>query len=311
MLSSPGDVAFTLFGFPVYYYGIIMACAVFVGFLTANYIYRTSLRTNEVSVAIQKNNNWIASSHSLLAMTNKNLVLDISPWLIISGIIGARLYYCIVNYSYYIHKPLEIFFIRQGGLSVHGMIIAGALALLYFSKKYKIPFFRLTDVFLCGTILAQSIGRWGNFFNSEAFGYPCDLPWKLYIPISHRPIEYVNFEYFHPTFLYESILDFGIFIILIFTLTNKNVMLKLFQHLSTFKILPKSIGNKIPKQVRNDNINGIVTSLYLILYGIVRIFVEHFRIDSALNILGFPIAQIISLLMLIVGIVLMTNVLRK
>ena len=72
------------------------------------------------------------------------------------------------------------------------------------------------DVFLCSTALAQSIGRWGNFFNSEAFGLPTDLPWKLFIPISHRPMDYINVEYFHPTFLYESILDLAIFLILVF-----------------------------------------------------------------------------------------------
>ena len=247
MLNSPGDIAFTLFGIPVYYYGIIIAFAVFVGFFISYYLYKKYYN-------------------------NRNLILDISPWLLIFGIIGARLYYCVINYSYYINKPLEVFFIRQGGLSVHGMIIAGALALFCFSKKYKVSFFRLTDVFLCGTVLAQSIGRWGNFFNSEAFGLPCNLPWKLYIPISHRPSEYINYEYFHPAFLYESILDLVIFIILF----------------SLFKKFSQK--------------SGIITSLYLILYAIVRIFIEQLRLDSALNIFGIPIAQIVSAVMIVLGI---------
>ena len=250
MLSSPGDVAFNLFGFPVYYYGIIMAFAVFTGFCVSYFLYKKYYG-------------------------NPSVIFDISPYLIIFGIIGARLYYCLVNYSYYIHKPIEIFFVRQGGLSLHGLIIAGFLAILYFSKRYKIPFLKLTDVFLCGTILAQSIGRWGNFFNSEAFGLPCNLPWKLYIPISQRPPEYINYEYFHPTFLYESILDIIIFTVLI----------------SLFKRFSKSSGK--------------ITALYLIFYSIARIFVESLRIDSVLNIFGIPVAQVISLILLITGIILL------
>lgn len=248
--QSPGEVAFYINSFPIYFYGVVLAFAVFVGFFTAYKLY----------------NHYFKDDASI--------ILDISPLLIITGVMGARLYYCLTNYAYYMSKPIEIFNIRQGGLSVHGMIIAGLLTLLYCSKKYKIKFLKLTDVFLCGTILAQSIGRWGNFFNSEAFGLPCSLPWKLYISISHRPIEYINFEYFHPTFLYESILDFLVFIILF-------ILFKRFYKTS-----------------------GLITGLYLILYSIVRIVVESFRIDSVLNILGFPIAQLVSILILIIGILL-------
>ena len=125
-------------------------------------------------------------------------------------------------------------------------------------------FAKVCDVCFCGAALAQSIGRWGNFFNSEAFGVPCDLPWKLYIPPINRPLEFAGYEYFHPTFLYESILDFLIFILL----------------LCLFKKLSKT--------------PGIVTCLYIFLYSLARIAVENIRIDSALNIYNFPIAQIVS-----------------
>jgi phosphatidylglycerol:prolipoprotein diacylglycerol transferase len=176
-----------------------------------------------------------------------------------------------VNFSYYSHHPLEIFSIRQGGLSIHGMIIVGIVALWGFAKFYKLSFLKLCDVFLCASALAQSIGRWGNFFNSEAFGLPTNLPWKLYIPYSHRPLQYINFEYFHPTFLYESILDFLIFVILFLCF--------------------KKLSQK----------SGTIAAMYLIMYSLVRIFVEHLRIDSVLNIAGFPIAQIVSVVMLICG----------
>lgn len=245
--QSPSEIAFTILGFPIYYYGIILAFAIFVGVCTADflckkYYYKTSY------------------------------IFDFTPYMIILGILGARLYYCAVNYSYYIAHPLEVLYIRQGGLSIHGMIIIGILSLWGFSKIYKISFLKLADVFLCASALAQSIGRWGNFFNSEAFGTPTDLPWKLFIPVSHRPIEYFGFEYFHPTFLYESILDFCIFLVL----------------LGMFK--------------RKFN-SGMIACFYLILYSVVRIFVEYFRIDSVLSITGFPVAQVMSVVMLFFGIV--------
>lgn len=245
-ISSPGEIAFSIFGFPVYYYGIILACAIFIGVFTADFLYKKYY-------------------------DKTSYIFDFTPYMIILGILGARLYYCAVNYSYYLAHPFEIFYIRQGGLSIHGMIIIGILSLYFFSKIYKMPFLKLADVFLCGTALAQSIGRWGNFFNSEAFGTPTNLPWKLFIPISHRPLEYINFEYFHPTFLYESILDFCIFLVLVFCF-KKNFT------------------------------SGKIACLYLILYSVVRIFVEHFRVDSVLNIAGFPVAQIISLIMLLFGV---------
>ncbi len=246
MFSSPGEIAFRIFNFPVYFYGIILAFSIFTGISCAYVLYKYFYERDKASN-----------------------ILDFAPYLIILGIAGARLYYCLVNYSYYLQSPIEIFFIRQGGQSIHGMIIAGILSLWIFSKIYKMSFLKLADVFLCATSLAQSIGRWGNFFNSEAFGTPTDLPWKLFISIAHRPYQYIDFQYFHPAFLYESILDLLIFIILL--------------------ILFKNFSKK----------PGIIACTYLILYSFVRIFIENIRIDSALNVHGLPVAQIMSFILII------------
>ena len=248
MFQAPTQTAINILGFPIYYYGLILAFAVFVGVCVNYLLYKKYYKNGEI-------------------------ILDISPALIFSGVIGARLYYCLVNSQYYLDKPLEIFNIRQGGLSIHGMIFVGILMLYFCAKQHKISFLRLSDVFLCGTTIAQSIGRWGNFFNSEAFGTPTNLPWKMYISLSHRPEQYLNFEYFHPTFLYESLLNFLIFIILL-------VLLK-----------------------RWHNKAGLVTCSYLILYSLARIYVEHYRIDSVLNICGIPIAQVVSGIILLLGII--------
>lgn len=258
MFQSPAEVAFNIFGFPVYYYGIILALAIFIGVYASYFLYK-----------------------KFYGLDKASCIMDFAPYLIIIGIIGARLYYCLVNYSYYIENPLEIFYIRQGGLSIHGVIIIGILTLFAFSKIYKMSFLKLIDVFLCGTALGQCIGRWGNFFNSEAFGTPTNLPWKLFIPLSQRPAQYVKFEYFHPTFLYESILDLIIFLIL----------------LAIFKGCSKH--------------PGIIACTYLILYSFVRIFVEHFRIDSVLNIYGYPVAQLVSLLIILFATVFMVFLIYK
>lgn len=256
--QSPSEIAFNIFGIDIYWYGIVLAFAIFVGFYTA---YKLCKR-------------YYSEQYT-------DFAADYSSILIIVGILGARLYYCLVNFSYYAIHPLEIINIRQGGLSVHGMILFGVTALYFFAKSKKLSFLKLADIYLCASLLAQSIGRFGNFFNSEAFGYPTNLPWKLYIPISKRPAEFINFDYFHPTFLYESILDFIGFVILL--------------------ILYKKFSKH----------SGLIACLYLVLYSIIRIFVEYFRIDSALNISGIPVAQIMSLFLFIIGIAGICLILRK
>ena len=241
MFESHSQIICTIFGIHIYFYGVILATAIITGTFVADYI------------------------GSKFFNLRKETVIDMSPYLVIAGIIGARLYYCLLNYDFYLRFPTEILAIRHGGISIHGAIIGGFIGLFIFAKRHNISIPKLCDVSSIGLILAQSIGRWGNFFNSEAFGTPTNLPWKLYIAEQYRPIPYTNFEYFHPTFLYESILNLIIFLILL---------------------------SLVKKQKFNRD--GNIALLYLILYSIARIFVEHFRIDSVLYIHGIPIAIIVS-----------------
>ena len=244
IIQSPGEIAFYIFNFPVYSYGIILAFAVFLGVCTAEILAKKFSDVPE------------------------NFFVDNSPAVIIAGILGARLYYCIVNYPYYIHNPLEIFDIRQGGLSIHGMLIAGIITFYFLAKKYRVNLLRLLDVLACSVILAQSVGRWGNFFNSEAFGYPTGGNWGVFIPVSQRPVEFLNYEFFHPAFLYESFLDLVVFFILLFILR------------------------------KTHRCSGYAFFWYLILYSVVRIFVESLRIDSVLNFAGIPVAQWVSFIII-------------
>lgn len=257
--QSPGDILISISGFSIYNYGIILAFACLVGVYTAYKIFKYYNPEQ-----------------------NYEKFWDFSAYALIIGFLGARLYYCILNPIYYFQNPLEILNFREGGLSIHGGIITGIIGLILLSKKYKLPILNVLDSFVCGTAIAQSIGRWGNFFNSEAFGYPTNLPWKLFIPASQRPPQYLNYEYFHPTFLYESILDILVFIILL------------------------QFMNKYAKTMP-----GITLFAYLILYSCVRLFVETLRIDSALNISGIPIAKIISIILIMSGIMGIAIIINK
>ena len=249
MFTSPSQILCTICGVNIYYYGVIMAIAISVGTLYSD---------------------WVGTK--FFGLKNETII-DLAPYLIIFGILGARLYYCALNYDFYLRFPTEIIAIRHGGISIHGAILGGALGLWLFSIRHKISALKLADVCALGLPLAQAIGRWGNFFNSEAFGRPTDLPWKLYIAPQYRPIPYQDCEYFHPAFLYESILDVLIFVVLI--------------------LLMKS--NKIKKE-------GNIALIYLILYSVVRILVESVRIDSVKYLFGLPVAICVSVGIIIVSI---------
>ena len=216
---------------------------------------------------------WAGTKFSEL---KKETIIDMSPYVIIFGLLGARLYYCIMDYDFYLRFPTEIFAIRHGGISIHGAIIGGFLGLLIFAFRHKISIKKLCDVSAIGLPLGQSIGRWGNFFNSEAYGAPTNLPWKLYIAPQYRVIPYQDVSFYHPAFLYESLFDLLIFGILFYILkTKKN----------------KKDGN--------------IALVYLILYSIARIIVEFCRIDSIRYVFGLPVAIVVSVCIIIFAFILL------
>lgn len=259
MFTSPGEIAFHIGSLPIHYYGIIIAFAILVGVYVTRFIAK-----------------------KYYPEINPDVIYDIYPIVIIGAVLGARIYYCILSYEYYTKNPLEILQLWQGGLSIHGAILGGLVAGIIYAKKHKLPILKLCDIFTYGLILGQAIGRWGNFFNSEAFGAPTQNFLKLYIPVYKRPLDYMQYSYFHPTFLYESILDVCIFLILFFV---------------------------VRKLVKDRD--GTVFFSYLILYSIVRIFVEQLRIDSVLNIYGIPVAQIVSVLIILIATVFLTKIIKN
>ena len=176
--------------FTLYYYGIILMSGAMAGGLLA---YKEAARRGH----------------------NPEIVWDLLIWLIIGGIIGARLWHVFtpsqsliaegIDTKFYLTHPLDLLNIRRGGLGIPGAVIGGALALLLFTRQNKMNFIEWADIVAPGLALGQAIGRWGNFFNQELYGAPTSLPWKIFIDPLHRLQGFSEKEYYHPLFLYESL----------------------------------------------------------------------------------------------------------
>ncbi len=260
MFTAPNPIAFNIYSIDIHWYGIIISISMLIGLFVVCKIRDKFFK--EIST---------------------DTICDLSFYLIIFGLIFARLYYVILDYPYFLRHPYEIPAIWNGGIAIQGAIIGGIMGGYIYARNHNLNFLRLADLFVFGAITGQIIGRWGNFFNSEAFGLPTNLPWKLYIPFQYRPIEFRNYEFFHPTFLYESILNIFVLIILYFILKRK----------------------------RAENTNGIIFFAYLTFYSIVRMIVETLRVDSILNIGIIHVAHIASIVIFIIGAIGLYKISRK
>ena len=213
---------------------------------------------------------------------SKNKTSDMLFYTMIFGIIGARIYYVIFNLKYYIQDPISIIKVWEGGLAIHGGIIAGILYIIYYTKKNNIDTIRMFDICAPGLLIGQAIGRWGNFFNGEAHGPITTLEYLQRLHIPYFIIEGMKIDgnYYIPTFFYESLICImGLIIILILRRTN------------LFK-------------------KGNITSFYLIWYGIGRTIIESYRTDS-LMMNTLKQAQIISIIMITIGIILFIITIKK
>lgn len=204
----------------------------------------------------------------------KDFLFNLCFWAIIFGFIGARIYYVLFNFDIYKNDPVSIFKIWEGGLAIHGGLIAGFITIYFYCKKYNVRLLKITDMAVPGILLAQSIGRWGNFFNMEAHGGAVlrSTLENLHLPEFIINGMNINGVYYHPTFFYESLwclLGFIIFILL--------------KHYKYLKV-------------------GSLTFSYLCFYSVGRFVIETLRTDS-LMIGGFKVAQILSIILFIIGII--------
>jgi phosphatidylglycerol---prolipoprotein diacylglyceryl transferase len=248
VIASPGAIAFELGPLTVRWYGILMATSIGVGF-------------------------WLAHRQAQKEGLPADDILRVAQWAVIAGLIGARLYEVAFNWDYYGRYPWKIPAVWEGGLAMHGGIIVGFLTGVALAIHWRVPVLRSLDVVAPSMILGQAIGRWGNFFNEEAFGRPTDLPWKLYISPPHRPPEYANAEYFHPTFLYESLWNLAVFFALVGWLRPR------------YRDQP-----------------GALFFWYIGLYSVGRFAIESLRLDS-FWVAGFRVAQVASLAGIAVAII--------
>ncbi len=227
-------VAFEIFGISVRWYGIIMASAMLIGLALAIYRARPYGYKDDD-------------------------IVDLAIWVLPSAVIGARLYYVIFEFERYGGDIFRMINVREGGLAIHGGVIGGVLAGYIYTRVKKLNTWELADLLMPSLILGQAIGRWGNFMNGEAHGGPTDLPWAIH----------VDGVAVHPTFLYESIWNLMVFVVLL-------------------------------KFTKKKKFDGEIVCLYMVLYSVGRFFIEGLRTDS-LMIGPLRTAQLISLLLIVNG----------
>jgi phosphatidylglycerol:prolipoprotein diacylglycerol transferase len=230
-----------LFGgdFVIYYYGIILMAGTIMG-------------------------GWLATREMARRGHDPEMVWDLLIWLVVGGIIGARLWHVFtpspssieqgITTQYYLTHPFDLINLRRGGLGVPGGVMGGAVALFFYVRRNKIPkFSEWVDIIAPCIALGQAIGRWGNFFNQELYGAPTDLPWKIYIDPQHRLQGYENVSYYHPLFLYESIWDLANMFFLLWVIRRFKDALK----------------------------PGDVFLVYLITYPVGRFLLDFLRLDAS------------------------------
>lgn len=246
----------SVFGFRVAYYGIIIGIGMLAGI-------------------------WLAQSDAKRRGQNPEIYLDFALYAIIFSIIGARLYYVIFEWDSYKNDLLQIFNLRAGGLAIYGGVIGAVLTLIVFTRVKKLSFFSMADTGVLGLILGQIIGRWGNFFNCEAFGGYTDNLFAMRIKMSlvnpsmisqelldHRIVEQgVEYIQVHPTFLYESLWNLGVLLFMLWYRKRKAF-------------------------------DGEMLWIYLLGYGLGRAWIEGLRTDQLILFgTGIPVSQALSLVL--------------
>ena len=239
--------AFEIGSFEVRWYGILIACGVILSMLLTSY----NCKKKDV---------------------NFDIILDVFFIAFPAAIIGARMYYVIFEFENYKDNLIDMFNIRKGGLAIHGGLIGASIAIYIFARIKKMNMVKYLDIAAPSIILAQAIGRWGNFMNGEAHGGEVSYEFISKFPTFIQKGMYIGGTYYQPTFLYESSWNLIVCIILLIVLYKKS-----------------------------NNDNGIVIASYMILYSLGRVFIEGLRTDS-LMIGNMRVAQLISIAGIIIGV---------
>ena len=247
LFTSPGPILVTVGPFSVRWYSLLILTGIVLGTVLAQRLARRRGVDPEV-------------------------ISDLVVWLMVGAIPMARAYYVLFEWHRFAVEPWwKVFAVWEGGIAIHGAIIGGSIAAWLFARRRRVSFAQLADIVAPALILGQALGRWGNFFNSEAFGAPTELPWKLYIPPNNRPPGFEGIAFYHPTFLYESLWNLGVF----------GLLLVVFLRVERLK-------------------PGSIFCLYALTYSLGRLWIEGLRTDSLM--LGpLKVAQLVSLTGIVLG----------
>jgi len=255
--TPPSDVLVHIGQITIYYYGALIALAVCAGFLVSLYLAKEFEKTFSEHII-----------HHIDAMF---------LWVGGAGVIGGRLFFVLYHWNYFFSNPSEIIALWHGGWVWHGALIFGLIALGAYCFFRKVSFLVLAGLLSPGVTLGQAIGRWGNYFNQEAYGLPLQAWWAIPIDSAHRLSGYEQYETFHPAFLYESIGDAILFIVLMYLVV------------------------RIYKKARDQKIERLFF-LYLIFYSLLRFGIEYIRIDAVPVFWGLRMPQWISMGIMVLSI---------
>lgn len=264
----PDPIMFSLGFIQIYWYGFLMSVAMIAGIFLA-----------------QK----IGQRYGI----NKDNIFDLGVYLVLFGLIGARIYDVLIEWHFFKDNFFSIFRIWEGGLSIHGGIIGGLIAGYFYTKKHNINYLLMADVVALSLALGQAIGRWGNYFNQELYGGPTDLPWGIPINTFYENYYlYKDFTYFHPAFLYESILNFFNFLFILYLHKKRLHIIKESNETDWVHKEENAVKLKILS-------NGNIFLFYLLNYSVIRFVMEFIRIDETAILFGFRSPQLVSVLLFI------------
>jgi len=244
-----GKVAFSIGPFIFYWYGLMIAVAVFTAAVVTWWQCRVYRESPEI-------------------------IYDLTMYGVSAGLLVSRLYYVLVNWPLYKGNLSEVLFVWQGGLSLHGALFGFLAAAYGCIRLRKLSLRRWGDILTPGMVLGQAIGQWANFFNQEAFGYPTELPWGIYIDFALRPSGFEQFDFFHPVFLYASLWNAGLFMVLVI-----------------IALISRSRGWLKP---------GSIFLLYIVLFSAGQLYFEGLRIDTEI-VGGVRLAQVVSFISLTIS----------
>ena len=248
-IPSPPQNAIDIGPLSIHFYGILIAIGVIVAVIVAK---RRYIRFGG----------------------DPDLPERIAIWAVIIGFLGARLGYVITHTGTFSGRPWAVLYIWEGGIALYGGLTAGVLTAVFLLHRWGGDAFAFGDAVAVGIPLAQVIGRWGNYFNQELFGTPSTLPWAIEIEPVRRPAEYLQFETFHPTFLYESLWNLLITVPVILVLERRGKLYK-----------------------------GSSFALYIVVYGVIRFLMELLRTDTTFRLLGLSRNGWLSVLAVVGGLI--------